>query len=165
MEIYERIIKLRKEYLHLSRREFGEQLGVSESVIVNIEYNRLKKPEQKEPLYQLICAKFDINEEWLRYGTLPMKKAFDTDEYSEVSALIGEKDPKAKQAIINYWKLSDSDKELFWKFVEKFILIEHSPQKPSSSDDDVDREVEDYRRQLELERKAAEKSEALRKNA
>jgi len=31
--------------------------------------------------------------------------------------------------------------------------------------DAIDREAEDYRRQLELERKAAEESEALRKNA
>ena len=33
--------------LKMSRRVFGEKLGVSESVIVNIEYDRLKRPEQK----------------------------------------------------------------------------------------------------------------------
>lgn len=122
MEIYERIIELRKDVLHLSRREFGKQLGVSESVIVNIEYNRLKKPEQKEPLYQLICTKFDLNEEWLRNGTPPMKKSDIIDEYSEIVTRIGEKDIKAKQAIMDYWKLTDNDKKLFWNFVDKFIL-------------------------------------------
>lgn len=122
MELYERIKYLRKDILNMSQEEFGAELGVNRDVINNIERNRLKKPEQKEPIYQLICTKFDINEEWLRNGTPPIKKSFETDEYSAISVLIGEKDPKAKQAIIDYWKLSDTDKELFWNFVNKFIL-------------------------------------------
>lgn len=67
MEINERIQLVRKNK-GLSRRAFGEELGVSESVIVNIEYDRLKRPDQKEPLYRLICEKFNVNEEWLRTG-------------------------------------------------------------------------------------------------
>lgn len=67
MEISERIQDIRKN-LGLSRRVFGEKLGVSESVIVNIEYDRLAKPEQKEPLYKLICREFNVNEDWLRTG-------------------------------------------------------------------------------------------------
>ncbi len=122
MEIYDRIKYLRKKVLNISQEKFGMELGVNRDVINNIERNRLKKPEQKEPLYQLICTKFDINEEWLRNGTQPMKKNLDTDEYSEIAMLIGEKDPKAKQAIMDYWKLADADKELLWNFVDKFIL-------------------------------------------
>lgn len=123
MEISDRIRQLRKD-LGMSQEAFGKALGTTKDVIGNIEYDRLKKPEQKEPLYQLICTKFDISEEWLRNGTPPMKKNEIIDEYSEISTLIGEKDPKAKQAIIDYWKLSDSDKELFWNFVNKFIFKE-----------------------------------------
>lgn len=67
MEIHERIQTLRKT-LGLSRRAFGEKIGVTESVIVNIEFNRLKKPEQKEPIYILICKEFNVNEMWLRTG-------------------------------------------------------------------------------------------------
>lgn len=68
IEIYERIKYLRKEVLNMSQEKFGAELGVNRDVINNIERNRLKKPEQKEPLYQLTCTKFDINEEWLRTG-------------------------------------------------------------------------------------------------
>lgn len=68
MDINERVRTLR-ENLNMSRRVFGENLGVSGDVISNIEYNRLKRPEQKEPIYKLICEKFDINEDWLRNGT------------------------------------------------------------------------------------------------
>ena len=46
LNIGERIEILRKD-LSMSRRVFGEKLGVSESVIVNIEYDRLKRPDQK----------------------------------------------------------------------------------------------------------------------
>ena len=63
LNIGERIEILRKD-LSMSRRVFGEKLGVSESVIVNIEYDRLKRPDQKESLYKLICKEFNVNEEW-----------------------------------------------------------------------------------------------------
>lgn len=67
MEIYERISYLRKS-LKLSRREFGEKIGVSESVIVNIEMNRLSRPDQKKPLYSLICSTFKVDPYWLETG-------------------------------------------------------------------------------------------------
>lgn len=64
MEIYERFQIVRKE-LGLSRRELAEKLGVSESMIVNIEFNRLKRPVQKDPIYMLLCEKCNISKEWL----------------------------------------------------------------------------------------------------
>ena len=72
MEIYERIRELRKAHLHLSQTEFGERLGVSRSVINNIELNALARPDQKLSLYKLICSKFNVNEEWLLNGVEPM---------------------------------------------------------------------------------------------
>ena len=68
MEMFERIRQLRKEELRLSQEEFGKQLGVSRSVIANIELNVLARPEQKDPLIRLICKTFNVNEEWLRTG-------------------------------------------------------------------------------------------------
>lgn len=49
-EIHERIKYFRKECLHLSQTEFGEKLGVSRSVINNIERNVLSRPDQKTSL-------------------------------------------------------------------------------------------------------------------
>lgn len=68
MEMFERVRQLRKEELHLSQEEFGKQLGVSRSVIANIELNVLARPEQKDPLILLICKTFNVNEKWLRTG-------------------------------------------------------------------------------------------------
>lgn len=67
LETHERIKSLRK-YLRLSQAEFAEKLGTTRDVIGNIEYNRLKRPEQKESLYKLICKEFGVSEEWLRNG-------------------------------------------------------------------------------------------------
>lgn len=53
----------------MSQTAFGKQLGVSRSVIKNIELNALAKPDQKIPLLKLICKEFSVNEEWLINGT------------------------------------------------------------------------------------------------
>lgn len=80
MEISERVKILRKDHLKMSQEEFGKTLGVSRDVIGNIEYDRLKKPEQKEPIIRLICKEFGVNEKWLREGIEPMYKQLDRDE-------------------------------------------------------------------------------------
>jgi transcriptional regulator with XRE-family HTH domain len=79
MTTSERIKAVRKQ-LGLSQEEFGQRIGVSRDVIGNIEYDRLKRPEQKEPIYRLICKEYDINEEWLRTGEGEMKRQLSRDE-------------------------------------------------------------------------------------
>lgn len=84
MELHERIKELRKTYLHLSQTEFGERLGVSRSVINNIERNVLARPDQKLSLMKLICSEFSVNEEWLLNGIEPMfvqPDAFNLDNF------------------------------------------------------------------------------------
>lgn len=121
MEIYERIRKLRKEKLHLSQTEFGQKLGVSRSVIKNIELNALARPDQKEPLYKLICKEFHVNYDWLVNGNGdPFLYDLPEDEYVRATAEIDIKDFKARRAIIEYWHLNETDKELFWNFLERF---------------------------------------------
>ena len=121
MEIYERIRDLRKKELHLSQTEFGEKLGVSRSVIKNIELNALARPDQKEPLYKLICKEFHVNYDWLVNGIgEPFLEDLAEDKYTRAVAEIDIKDPKARRAIIDYWHLTPEDKELFWRFMERF---------------------------------------------
>ena len=58
-------IKTLRKVLGLSQSEFGEKLGVSRSVIANIELNRV---EPKERLIKHICDIFNVNESWLAGG-------------------------------------------------------------------------------------------------
>lgn len=78
MSLNERVRKLRKEHLHLSQTEFGKRLGVSRSVINNIELDALARPDQKLSLIKLMSKEFNVNEEWLLNGTEPMFQEPDT---------------------------------------------------------------------------------------
>lgn len=89
MKISDRIKELRKS-LKLSQEEFGHVLGVSRDVIGNIEYDRLKRPEQKEPIYKLICQKFNVSEIWLRTGDGEMFLPDEDEEAAYVSDLLEE---------------------------------------------------------------------------
>ena len=58
-------IRLVREALKLSQREFGEGLGVSRDVISNIEYGRVKP---KGLFVRHICKQYCVNAHWLETG-------------------------------------------------------------------------------------------------
>lgn len=117
MEIYERIRELRKNHLKMSQTEFGERLGVSRSVINNIENNLLAQPNQKLPLYKLICSEFNVNEDWLLNGNEPMfiePDEFNLDDFVKSKGATGieleiikayfELDPDIRHSALEYFK-------------------------------------------------------------
>lgn len=122
LNIGERIEILRKD-LSMSRRVFGERLGVSESVIVNIEYDRLKRPDQKETLYKLICKEFNVNEEWLRTGKgemfLPLTKNQLITEFA--ADLVMEDNTFKKRLFEALAKLNESEWEVLEKLADSLI--------------------------------------------
>lgn len=122
MEAFERIRDLRKNHLHLNQTEFGERLGVSRSVIKNIELNALARPEQKLSLIKLICSEFNVNEEWLLDGTEPMfvqPKTFNLDDFArargasdlelKVVKAYFELDPDIRKMLIEHFKAELTD--------------------------------------------------------
>ena len=68
MSLGERIKYLRKKHLNMTQETFGKILGSNRDVIFNIEKDRLANPEQKDPMYRLICKEFNVNYEWLMTG-------------------------------------------------------------------------------------------------
>ena len=74
MTANDRIKLLRKE-LKVSQTRFGEMLGVSKSVIVNLELSRV---ELKDMMINLICKTFNVNPLWLTEGQGEM--FFDTPQ-------------------------------------------------------------------------------------
>lgn len=61
---YERLRLLRK-YFNLSQTQFAEKLGVSRSVIKNLELGIV---DIKEYMFKLISSTFNANENWLKTG-------------------------------------------------------------------------------------------------
>lgn len=122
MIIHERIKELRKE-LGLNQEEFGERLGVSRSVIANIEYDRLKRPDQKESLYKLICKEFNVNEEWLRTGNgemfVPLTRNQLITDFT--SNLIKEDETFKKRLVEALAKLDENEWEVLEKLAESLI--------------------------------------------
>lgn len=92
MELHERVRYLRKDILKMSQAEFAEVLGTKRDVINNIEGDRLKRPEQKEPLFNLMCEKFNVNPEWLKNGIGEPDILDEDEEAAYVSELIEDLD-------------------------------------------------------------------------
>ncbi|WP_279000872.1 helix-turn-helix domain-containing protein [Thomasclavelia cocleata] len=99
--IGERFKEARKN-LGLSRRELGEKLGVNLDVISNIELERLKNPQQKEPLFKLFCKECGINYLWLMEG---------------VGKPISEFPKTILDDLASAYKLSSEAKELVKRFI------------------------------------------------
>lgn len=140
MEIYERIAVIRKK-LKLSRREFGEKIGVSESVIVNIEMNRLSRPDQKKPLYNLICSTFNVDPYWLKTGEGEMflKK----DDYDELMDFASEIETSrdlewVKQLVLTIKRLTPEQRAEVARFVTG--LAEMISQNPVSLEGNQEKE-------------------------
>ncbi len=167
----ERLKELRKS-LNLSQNAFGKKMGITGGGISLLEKGKRNLTEQ---MILAICREFNVNEEWLRTGNGEMFLGIMESEFSKAAGLLSD-DPFIKSLIVQYWKLDENNKKLFRDFIHKLsdnmrgleesVATKENPLKESSlSDNDIEREVEDYRRQLELERQATERSKALRKNA
>lgn len=123
MEMYERIKLLRTEQLHMTQTEFGEALGVKRDVINNIENNRLKNPEKQEPIYRLMCEKFNVSEEWLRTGEgemfVPLTKNQLITEFA--ANLVMEDNTFKKRLFEALAKLNESEWEVLEKLADSLI--------------------------------------------
>lgn len=118
--INERIREVR-EYLKLSRNDFGERLGMSGDSINNLERGRVVI---KDFIIKLISQEFNVDENWLRTGegsmfTLELDEdtvlveqllnEYDNPLFSEIKSLVfnimkvyNQLDPKSKQVIDSF---------------------------------------------------------------
>ena len=116
-DMNERLKLLRKALRLGSQKDFANKLGVSMSNIASYESGR-RNPS--DSFIRLLCSNYNVREEWLREGTGDMFESINLD-FGKICSEIGTSDPKAKAAIMKYYELSPEDKELFWKFTERFM--------------------------------------------
>lgn len=162
MNIGDRIKKVRKS-LDLTQEAFAARIGSVQNTITGYESGR-RNPSA--PVLSLICKEFNVNEEWLRNGTGEM---FAPDASDELEALVKKYDLSHGEYIFleKYLKLKREERDNAFDFImDVCSAIRDSDVSgtadaaPGSSipDIDIDAEVEAYRQQLELQKKAKEAS-------
>ncbi|WP_250278018.1 helix-turn-helix domain-containing protein [[Clostridium] colinum] len=123
MEIYERIVLLRRELIKnsngkkLSQAEFAKKIGVSRDVIGNIEYNRAPI---KEHMLKLICQTFNVNEDWLRNGNEPIFIENSNDILEEFLKKY-ELSEFMSNIVRRYLNLSPEYQQMFEKFIKEMV--------------------------------------------
>lgn len=86
--MYTRIKEIRKS-LKISQVEFGKQIGLTQSTINEIEHNRCKLNDRH---IISICARFNVNENWLRTGAGEMFNIIDK-KYQEFFSIFNNLSP------------------------------------------------------------------------
>lgn len=111
----ERLLQLRKA-LNKTQDEFGKDVGVSRSVIKNIEYNLT---EPKPTFVTLICRTYGVSQTWLETGEGDMFEPQTQDEELAqlFGDLLGDPDDTFKKRFISALLQLDSGE---WGKIEQF---------------------------------------------
>lgn len=126
--MHERIKQLRKE-LDLTQQRFAERIGIKRNTIATYESGR---NEPIDAVVSLICKEFNVNENWLRYGTgstFVETDTFSLDEFAknhnatdlelEILKSYFELDTKTRQAILSLFANRIPAKENLYDNVPK----------------------------------------------
>ena len=111
-----------------SQTAFGEEIGVSRDVINNLEQGRVTPSDL---IINMICAKFGVDEHWLRTGEGEM---FPQKSEDPLWALLGEvlKEEKSsfrRQLITSLCQLDVEEIKVFEKFIDKFLAEREKAKK------------------------------------
>lgn len=116
-EINQRVLEVRKALRpKMTQTEFGEALGVSRSVIANIEMNRVAQPT--EQFLRLLCRTFSVSYGWLKAG---VGKMFldETSPDLQFERIMSGEDEFTKSVMRAMLSLGDEEWEALKKVVEK----------------------------------------------
>lgn len=147
--IGEMVKQVRKsDRVHLTLEKFGERLGVTKVAISNIESGNRALTSQME---RAICREFGVNEDWLRTGEGEM---FAPAPVTEMDRLAEKYHMTRNERILieKVLELTPEQRALVIDFIRRAASA-------MEEEDEIEKEVADYRRELELEKKAAERSD------
>lgn len=170
MTLGERIKKARRS-LDLTQQKFADQIGTTQNNIASYEIGRR---EPSAAAINNICKTFSISEEWLRTGTGEMFASKGEDDLSALFAELGA--TELEQQIVRAFLCIDERirvplmRQLLQKVQTAVPQEDASRTDPAPAvqalapvdtggqertDEDIEREVEDFRRRLVLEKKQA----------
>ena len=110
-------LKMVRNELGLSQPKFGEKMGVSKSVVVNLELNRV---ELKDMMLNLACKTYSVNPLWLERGEgemfLDTPQSLIDDLASEFNLTDIE-----KKIVSNFVNLSELERNQIITLIQKLI--------------------------------------------
>lgn len=148
----ERLKYLRKDVLHLTLEKFGEPLDLQKSSLSSIENGKVLT----DKVARAVCKHYNVNPEWLSEGTGEIFQPVDRREKIRAwaeDALQGEPDTFKYKFVAMLTELPDE----WWSALEKKALELFREEDPEGAKA-IEDEVEEYRRQLELEKSREESS-------
>ena len=93
-------LKMLRKSLDMTQQEFADRIKVKRNTVATYELGR---STPSDSAVSLICKEFNVNEDWLRYGTGSMfneNSTFSLDEYADANGL------------------SDKEREIVRRFME-----------------------------------------------
>lgn len=141
MNINERIREIRKDN-DLNQTEFGKRLGVSRSVIANIELD-LNKKGVPENIIKLIASTFNISENWLKTGE-GEKEVITKSKLIDILVKTYNLGNYATLILKSYLDMSDDEKEVLDKYIKNFV----NKSKDLNEYDEYDKAKEFAKKQL-----------------
>ena len=152
----DRIKELRKS-LKLTQQAFGDRLGIKQNTVALYEMGR---SGVSDGIINSICREFNVNETWLRTGEGQMfrERSMEDALTDFMKDLSFEGDESFKKRFIQaIAQMSDEGWKNFEKWLNEFLL---NYQKPAAGDLDPNQEAEAYRKELIIQKKAAERLKA-----
>lgn len=149
----ERIKEIRK-YYKLSQEEMGKKLGVTKATISRIEKGINNITDQ---MFKSVCREFNINENWFRNGSgnmLVESDTFSLDDYIKSKGAT----QLELDLIKSYFEIPEDLRNSLMNHFKNNILkqmnnTEEAATIESTSVNNIDYEVESYRKELEAEQK------------
>lgn len=163
-EIASRIIEIRK-FNNLTQTEFAKRLNTTRPKIASYE---LYKVNFDYSFLDYICKVFGINSEWLLTGNGEMLKENKSTFMDSLKVRFSLDDIDV-EIVSMYLETPPEYRKMFRAYVKGLVetgysqYIKENPNKSNktTSDIDIEKEVENYRKELEAEKRVMEKSSAL----
>lgn len=148
-EINVRFKELRKA-CKKNQIDFGKALGISSSGVANIETGQ-RKVTEKHLLALSHWEEFNVNIDWLRTGNGEMFLPTETDTLEAIRQEYRLTDQQFK-FVSNFLRLPENEKEVIFNFLSS-VFSDGSETVEAK----IERELEEYRAELELEARRAGK--------
>lgn len=128
--VHDRIKEIRIS-LGLNQSDFGNKIGLGQAGVSALEKGIRGITDRN---IQLICEKFNVNEEWLRNGEGEMfLDVSEEDEFMKAATELRiSGDEGIMQAVIEYWKMSPEQREIIKNFIINIGDAYKKDQKRSS---------------------------------